>query len=59
MIEYRTVYTSTLQGLKEAERLHMNGWKQGRVGLFSVQYFRQKSTPQKRRSIKSFQSESD
>lgn len=33
---YKTVDTSTLKGLKEAERLHANGWKTIRAGLFSV-----------------------
>ena len=38
--EYRTVDTSTLKGLKEAERLHTSGWTQYSVGLFIVKYFR-------------------
>ncbi len=37
-LKYKTVDTSTLKGLKLAERLHMNGWKTIRVGLFLV-YF--------------------
>ena len=41
-IEYKTVDTSTLKGLKQAERLHANGWKMGRVGLFTVQFYRTK-----------------
>ena len=32
----RTVDTSTLAGLKTAERLHANGWKTLRTGLFLV-----------------------
>ncbi len=36
--EYKTVDTSTLKGLKEAERLHTSGWKTIRAGLFLV-YF--------------------
>jgi hypothetical protein len=38
--QYKTVDTSTLKGLKQAERLHMNGWKQMRVGLFTVQFIK-------------------
>lgn len=38
--EYRTVDTTTLKGLKTAERLHRYGWKMGRVGLFSVQFYK-------------------
>jgi len=37
---YRTVETSTLKGLKTAERLHANGWKQDRVGMFSTRYYK-------------------
>lgn len=40
--EYRTVDTSTLKGLKQAERLHAAGWIMGRVGLFTVQFYRRK-----------------
>lgn len=39
-IEYRTVDTTTLEGLRTAERLHANGWKMGRVGLFSIRFYR-------------------
>jgi hypothetical protein len=39
-IEYRTVDTSTLKGLKAAERLQANGWTMGRSGLFSIQFYR-------------------
>jgi hypothetical protein len=38
--EYRTIDTTTLKGLKEAERLHASGWTQVRVGLFSTQFMR-------------------
>jgi hypothetical protein len=41
-IEYRTVDTSTLKGLKQAERLHQNGWKMGAQGLFSIQFYKEK-----------------
>jgi hypothetical protein len=40
--EYKTVDTSTLKGLKEAEKLHMSGWKMIRVGLFSILFERKK-----------------
>jgi len=39
-IEYRTIDTSTLKGLKRAERLQARGWTIGRVGLFLVQFYR-------------------
>ena len=35
--EYKTIDTSTLKGLKAAERLHTNGWKMARQGMFSIQ----------------------
>ena len=41
--EYRTVDTSTLKGLKQAERLHMAGWKIIRSGLFLVWFERAKA----------------
>jgi len=41
--EYRTVDTSTVKGLKEAERLHRAGWKIIRTGLFLIQFERRKS----------------
>ena len=40
-LKYRTVDTTTLKGLKTAERLHANGWKMGRVTPFSIQFYRQ------------------
>ena len=47
LIEYRTVSTHTLKGLRTAERLHTAGWKTGSVGLFNIQYFRTKPTTNK------------
>lgn len=38
--QYRTVDTSTLAGLKTAKRLHRNGWKTARVGLFLIWFYR-------------------
>lgn len=38
--EYREVDTSTLKGLRAAERLHVAGWKTIRVGLFLVTFER-------------------
>lgn len=35
-----TVLTNTLAGLREAERLHLAGWRQVRVTLFSVTFSR-------------------
>ncbi len=36
--KYKTVDTSTLKGLKQAERLYTNGWKIIRAGLFTIQF---------------------
>jgi hypothetical protein len=36
--QYKTVDTSTLKGLKTAERLYKNGWKIIRNGLFIIQF---------------------
>lgn len=41
-MEYRTVDTSTLAGLKEAERLQASGWQIVRSGLFLVYFSRRK-----------------
>lgn len=38
--EYKTCDTSTLKGLKAAERLHQDGWKIIRNGLFLIQFER-------------------
>lgn len=43
--EYKSVDTSTLEGLKEAERLHVAGWKTARVGLFIIQFYRRVIAP--------------
>lgn len=40
MTFYRTVDTSTLKGLKTAERLHQNGWKAYSVGLFIIKFMK-------------------
>jgi hypothetical protein len=40
--EYKTVDTSTLKGLKEAEKLHASGWKVIRTGLYLIQFERVK-----------------
>jgi hypothetical protein len=42
LFEYKTIDTSTLKGLKQAERLHASGWKTIRVGLFLVYFEREK-----------------
>lgn len=42
-IEYKTVDTRTIKGIKQAERLQANGWTQGSIGLFSIQFYRKKS----------------
>lgn len=38
--EYRTVDTTTLAGLKQAERLHAAGWTTERAGLFHIRFKR-------------------
>lgn len=40
MIEYKTVCTRTLGGLKKAEALKRDGWLIGSVGLFTIQFYR-------------------
>lgn len=40
MTKYKTVDTSTLKGLKQAERLHATGWIMYSVGLFIVKFYR-------------------
>lgn len=40
--QYRTVDTSTLKGLQQAERLQRHGWKIVSVGLFLIQFFKSK-----------------
>lgn len=37
---YRMVDTSTLKGLRLAERLHQNGWRMLRVGLFMINFYK-------------------
>jgi hypothetical protein len=39
--EYRVVDTSTLEGLKTAERLHASGWRTVRTGLFLIWFERE------------------
>jgi len=36
MTRYRRIDTSTLEGLKAAERLHARGWRMISVGLFTI-----------------------
>ena len=38
--QYRTADTSTIAGLRQAERLHAAGWKMGSVGLFRIQFYK-------------------
>lgn len=42
-VEYKTVDTSTIEGEKQAEKLHTTGWKINRSGLFTIQFYRLKS----------------
>jgi len=37
---YKTVDTATLAGLEQAERLHLAGWTQYRVGLFYTYFYK-------------------
>lgn len=37
---YKIVDTSTLKGLKQSERLHANGWKIYRTGLFLIYFYK-------------------
>ena len=39
-IRYKTVDTSTLQGLEHAEKLHESGWIIYSVGLFIVRFYK-------------------
>ena len=39
-IKYKTVDTSTLAGLEEAERLHERGWTMYYWGLFIIKFYR-------------------
>lgn len=47
--QYKTVDTSTLKGLKEAERLHQSGWRTVRTGLHLI-YFEKRDTERKPKS---------
>jgi hypothetical protein len=38
--EYKTIDISTLEGLKAAERLHMQGWKTIQVTPFRIKFER-------------------
>ena len=45
-MEYRTVDTSTLKGLRLAERLHTNGWIAYSYGLYIIKFYLPKHTTQ-------------
>ena len=40
LIEYKTVDTSTIQGIEQAEKMEQEGWIMSRVHLFTIQYYR-------------------
>ena len=40
MTKYKSIDTSTLKGLKQAERLHANGWTCYSVGLFILKFYK-------------------
>jgi hypothetical protein len=42
--QYKTVDTSTLKGLRQAERLQAAGWTIMSVGLFLVRFYKRKAT---------------
>jgi hypothetical protein len=39
--EYRTVDTSTIDGIEKAERLQARGWRIIRTGLYLIQFERE------------------
>lgn len=41
--EYKSVDTSTLAGIRAAERLQANGWTCYSVGLFILKFYRRKA----------------
>lgn len=41
--EYKQVDTSTLKGLKQAERLKAAGWQIGSTGLFLILFYRRRT----------------
>lgn len=45
--EYKTIDTRTEKGLKQAERLQRQGWKDINVGLFSIVFEREKKGKKK------------
>jgi hypothetical protein len=45
-LEYRTVDTTTVKGIEEAEKLQAAGWKMIRPGMFSIQ-FERKTAPKR------------
>ena len=47
MTQYKTVDTSTLKGLKQAERLKRQGWTIYRTGLFLVYFSKSPKVLQK------------
>jgi hypothetical protein len=42
-MEYKTADTSTLDGLRYAERLRRDGWIVYSVGLFLIRFYRKES----------------
>jgi len=40
MTQYKTVDTSTLKGLEQAERLKANGWTIYKTGLFLIYFLK-------------------
>jgi hypothetical protein len=52
--EYKTVDTSTISGLKEAEKLQEDGWTIGSVGLFRVQFYKENESKDRKSFEKLF-----
>lgn len=47
MTRYQSVDTSTLAGLKKAERLHAQGWTCYSVGMFTMKFSKKFPTTKK------------
>jgi hypothetical protein len=39
--KYKTIDTRTVEGLKQAERLHEEGWTVGSVGFWTIQFYKE------------------
>lgn len=55
--EWKTVDTSTLEGLKQAEKLHTSGWTTYSVGLFIVKFYKKVSVRAEESRIQELEAE--